>query len=100
MTGPDLICAICGSRVMPENKFCGSCGNPRIDGVASDGGASMQSREPSKWCDQCEKELDKHALFCSQCGSRAEEVDLWVCLECGGDIELDDKFCAHCGVEC
>jgi len=72
-----------------------------ISSSSSSGSHSNVTQSPaegsSKWCESCSKELAPESAFCSVCGTAAQEVNIYECLECKGPIELHDKFCRRCG---
>jgi RNA polymerase subunit RPABC4/transcription elongation factor Spt4 len=70
----------------------GSVRYPRID-QAKAGDVT----ELSKWCENCNTEVNSAAEFCPTCGTKTQKIKIWECSECQGLIGLDDKFCPTCG---
>ena len=61
----DRICPNCGSKVMPESRFCGNCGQPMADGAGAAG---------SRTCPMCGSEVPAGIKFCTECGHHMEDT--------------------------
>lgn len=46
-------------------------------------------------CNNCWKNIDDGALFCSYCGTKIEQIK--VCANCGNNIDSNAQYCSHCG---
>jgi predicted amidophosphoribosyltransferase len=90
-------CASCQGPISPTDRFCPACGRTFVNQESSKQGVQPDSGGSTKWCDECERDLPDNAKFCSQCGSVAQEVNAWECIDCQGPIALEDKFCPSCG---
>lgn len=50
-------------------------------------------------CQYCGSEMKDHALFCSQCGKKAEKQEEKTCPKCGYVGKANEKYCIMCGTE-
>ena len=46
-------------------------------------------------CSTCQHENKPSAKFCSNCGTKLEQV----CPKCGAKVDPDDRFCSECSTE-
>jgi RNA polymerase subunit RPABC4/transcription elongation factor Spt4 len=81
---------ICGVGTLVA--LVGSVKYPRIGRAKADDAAEFR-----KWCENCNKEVESNAEFCSICGTKTQEINIWECTECEGLIGLNDNFCPTCG---
>lgn len=77
-----LTCASCGTAILPDAKFCGSCGKPI---------------PVTSTCVQCGSVLPEGANFCGKCGTPVMQLQTAVCPGCGVTLTPGAKFCSNCG---
>ncbi|MGE5403308.1 MAG: double zinc ribbon domain-containing protein [Candidatus Saccharibacteria bacterium] len=72
--GKDLYmtnCSACGYALEPGDKFCGNCGTAIM--IPSDAAFSSSSAK-AKRCPSCKQVSVTDSSFCTECGSRLEEI--------------------------
>jgi len=61
--GGVTVCGKCGAGLLPDQKFCPSCGAP----------AEQEQSAPTA-CAKCGAELTPGQVFCSRCGQRTDQA--------------------------
>jgi len=87
-------CPKCGSTVLPEMKFCESCGEKLV-----------------KECPKCKASIGRNKNFCPDCGTDYEKwmkqkaleerqerlKNIQLCPACGAEVDIKENFCPACG---
>lgn len=54
-------------------------------------------RDLDMFCQKCGGKLTAGAIFCSNCGAKAQQDNANICAACGATIPQDARFCINCG---
>jgi len=76
-----LQCPKCSNPVLPDSKFCPSCGS-KLSAIL--------------YCPSCSTVNQPGSKFCSKCGKKIDENSK-TCLNCGKPVTPDSSFCPNCG---
>ncbi len=78
-----LACPECGNPILPDAKFCPSCGHHLM---------------VVQQCGKCGENLPPTAKFCPQCGTAVElKAAGRKCPHCGAENLKESIYCNHCG---
>lgn len=78
-------CPKCHSRLVPSQRFCGTCGFDTDEMKQKEKTASIK-------CSNCGAAMSKELKFCPECGNRYNP-----CPECGADMPDNAAACSICG---
>jgi len=79
----NMICPSCGAEIPETSTTCEYCDAPLIELISE--------------CPACGRRVDKDAFSC-RCGVLfSDQVAGAECSECGGGVDIHDKFCPICG---
>ena len=79
----NMICSKCGKEIPETSMNCPNCGESFVELISE--------------CPACGRRVDKDAFACL-CGIIfSDRVGGAECSECGGAVEVSDRFCPKCG---
>ncbi len=90
-------CPRCDKALPNDAQKCTRCDLVIAGASANVSENIKRSGQTNKWCEPCEMELEIDDNFCRKCGSPAQLVSDFQCIECSGEIASEDKFCRSCG---
>ena len=87
----DVFCAKCSHAIMPDLKFCPSCGTAAPSPSKQRKGSSTVTDT----CSSCGNPLNPESKYCGKCGATAAKSA--TCPGCGKPLKPGIKFCSSCG---
>lgn len=94
-------CTNCRHSVAPVDEYCINCGSKLRKIMSGNPGPC-----DGNYCNKCGKDSLPGEKWCTFCGNQKIDQNLRVppsramyCVNCGNEVQLEDKFCLNCSHE-